>query len=193
MFNTFDDLYFLDLHGNTRRSEVSPDGSKDENVFDIQQGVSVSILVKKPQAEKSKSVYHADLWGSRKSKYEALLQNSIETTLWKDVKPTQTYYFFIPKNFDLEEEYLSFANLRDSFEVSGPGIKTERDRVSIHWSEQDIRETVNDFRTLSENALRDKYNLGKDSRDWKISNAKMMFLKTKMSTTSFQLCTNRST
>jgi predicted helicase len=35
---SFDDLSILDLHGDSRRGEISPDGSKDENVFDIQQG-----------------------------------------------------------------------------------------------------------------------------------------------------------
>jgi predicted helicase len=45
---TFDEIYVLDLHGNTKKKEVAPDGSKDENVFDIQQGVAIGMMVKLP-------------------------------------------------------------------------------------------------------------------------------------------------
>ncbi len=172
LFELFDDIYILDLHGSSRKNEMSPDGSRDENVFDIQQGVAVSILVKKPKTEKIKAVYHADLWGNRKTKYEYLIESDTATTKWVTTKPTKGYYFFVPKNFELEEEYMLLKNLRDSFTTSGPGIKTERDRVTIHWSEKNIRETVTNFRTLPERALREKYKLGKDSRDWTITNAK---------------------
>ena len=43
---TFDQIYVLDLHGNAKKKEKSPDGTKDENVFDIEQGVAISILIK---------------------------------------------------------------------------------------------------------------------------------------------------
>lgn len=43
---SFDQMYVTDLHGNTKKKEAAPDGSKDENVFDIQQGVSICFLLK---------------------------------------------------------------------------------------------------------------------------------------------------
>jgi len=46
---TFDEIYVMDLHGNSKKKEVTPDGSPDKNVFDIQQGVAVAIMVKYPQ------------------------------------------------------------------------------------------------------------------------------------------------
>ncbi|MBN9351429.1 MAG: N-6 DNA methylase [Chitinophagaceae bacterium] len=44
---TFDKIYILDLHGNSKKKETAPDGSADQNVFDIMQGVSINIFVKK--------------------------------------------------------------------------------------------------------------------------------------------------
>ncbi len=46
LLKTFDKIYTIDLHGNSKKKEVCPDGSPDQNVFDIQQGVSINIFVK---------------------------------------------------------------------------------------------------------------------------------------------------
>jgi hypothetical protein len=48
---TFDEMYIFDLHGDTKKKEIAPDGSKDENVFDIQQGVAIGLMVKLPTQE----------------------------------------------------------------------------------------------------------------------------------------------
>ncbi len=48
LMRTFDDIYVLDLHGSAKKRETCPDGSKDENVFDIQQGTAICIMVKLP-------------------------------------------------------------------------------------------------------------------------------------------------
>ncbi|MHC5716968.1 MAG: N-6 DNA methylase, partial [Nostoc sp.] len=78
LMNTFDDIYVLDLHGNSKKKEKCPDGSKDENVFDIQQGVAISIFVKRQDGNKeAANVYHADLYGLRESKYQWLKKNDI--------------------------------------------------------------------------------------------------------------------
>ena len=45
---TFDEIYVMDLHGNTKKKETAPDGSKDQNVFDIQQGVAIGMMVNLP-------------------------------------------------------------------------------------------------------------------------------------------------
>jgi predicted helicase len=47
LMETFDKIYILDLHGNSKKKETAKDGGQDENVFDIQQGVSINIFVKK--------------------------------------------------------------------------------------------------------------------------------------------------
>ena len=45
---TFDEIRIMDLHGNTEKKERCPDGSKDENVFDIQQGVAICLMIRLP-------------------------------------------------------------------------------------------------------------------------------------------------
>ncbi|MEW5721212.1 MAG: N-6 DNA methylase, partial [Chloroflexota bacterium] len=47
LLETFDDIYILDLHGSSKKKEKCPDGSKDENVFDIQQGVAIALFVRR--------------------------------------------------------------------------------------------------------------------------------------------------
>ncbi len=100
LMQTFDDIYVLDLHGNTKKKERSPNGSTDKNVFDIQQGVAVGIFVKKqkkPSMSKLANIHHAHLWGEREifanprrdsqliaGKYHWLATNDIKTTEWKE-------------------------------------------------------------------------------------------------------------
>jgi predicted helicase len=172
LMETFTDIYILNLHGSSKRQEQSPDGSKDENVFDIQQGVTISIFVKRPE-RKMAEVHYAELWGLREDKYMHLLKTDISTTQWTDVVPKPAYFFFLPTYFTLEEEYSEYMELKSIFLNSGSGVKTERDKVSIHWTEKEIMATVQDFRTLDEASLREKYSLGSDSRDWKVANAKV--------------------
>ncbi len=81
LMKTFDKIYILDLHGNSKKKETAPDSSIDENVFDIQQGVSINIFIKvgKKVEGKLAEVFHRDLYGKRKDKYEFLLNNSMST------------------------------------------------------------------------------------------------------------------
>ncbi|MCK4627099.1 MAG: DNA methyltransferase [Phycisphaerae bacterium] len=172
LMETFTDIYILDLHGSSKKKEESPDGSKDKNVFDIQQGVAIGIFVKEPGKSGPATVHHAELWGLRDAKYKTLNDNAVDTTQWTKLQPTSEHFFFVPKDFRLLKEYSGTWRIKEIFTTSGPGVKTERDRVSIHWDRNVVLKVVNDFRKLSEHELREKYNLKKDSRDWKIENAK---------------------
>ena len=170
LMETFNEIYILDLHGSTKRKETSPDGSKDENVFDIQQGVAITLLVKIPST-KGCRVFHSNLWGERDAKYTFLWGTDSSKTDWAEIRPVSPNFFFVPKDFRVGAEYTSFPSITDVFVISGQCVKTERDRVSIHFTQGGIEEAVEDFRTLDEDALRGKYQLGKDSRDWKVANA----------------------
>jgi predicted helicase len=172
LMQSFDEIYILDLHGSIKKNDISPDGSKDENVFDIQQGVSISLFIKYPITKNLLAkVYYAELFGLRKVKYTFLSEKDIKSTKWTELKPKQPDFFFVPKDFSFQEEYNQYIGLKEIFTFSGSGVKTERDRVSIHLTKQEIENTVKNFKTLSEFELRDKYNLDKDSRDWKVNNA----------------------
>ena len=100
LMNTFTDIYVLDLHGNAKKREVAPDGGKDENVFDIQQGVAIGIFVKEPGKTGPAQVHHAGLWGKRQDKYDWLLDNGLETTPWQALAPQAPFYLFVPQNTD---------------------------------------------------------------------------------------------
>ena len=168
----FSDVYILNLHGSSRRGEKAPNDIKDENVFDIQQGVAIGIFVKEPNKSGLAIVHYADMWGMREKKYQALFESDTGTVDWQELAPTPPYFFSIPKDFARMEEYQAGDSIRQVFAVSGTGIKTERDSITIHFTEASLRAVLDDFTKLEESELRQKYHLEKDSRDWKVSNAK---------------------
>ncbi|MGB7709660.1 MAG: type ISP restriction/modification enzyme [Microcoleus sp.] len=169
LMQTFTDIYVLDLHGNSKKKEVSPDGSPDQNVFDIQQGVSIGIFIKEPGKSTPARVHHAELWGSRTSKYEALNFLDVDSTEWKIIHPQSPFYLLIPQNQDLFAEYNDGWKITDIMPVNSVGIVTARDALTIKWSVQEVKETVKDFVSLPVEEARNKYDLGKDSRDWQVS------------------------
>ncbi len=169
LMQTFTDIYVLDLHGNSKKKEVSPDGSPDQNVFDIQQGVSIGIFIKEPGKSTPARVHHAELWGSRDAKYEALNFLDVDSTEWKIIHPQSPFYLLIPQNQDLFAEYNDGWKITDIMPVNSVGIVTARDALTIKWSVQEVKETVKDFVSLPVEEARNKYDLGKDSRDWQVS------------------------
>ncbi|MEG5045301.1 type ISP restriction/modification enzyme [Microcoleus sp. B4-C1] len=173
LMQTFTDIYVLDLHGNSKKKEVSPDGSPDQNVFDIQQGVSIGIFIKEPGKSTPAKVHHAELWGSRTSKYEILNQLDIETTEWVAVEPRSPEYLFIIQNVDLRTEYNSGWKLTEIFPVNTLGFQTHRDHFAIEFEREDIKKKLQDFRNIkiSNKEIEEKYDL-KDNRDWNVETAR---------------------
>ena len=133
LMQTFDKIYILDLHGNAKKKETAPDGSKDENVFNIQQGVSINIFVKtggKNPNEPAK-VYHTELFGEREKKYEYLNGNDLTTAGYKELTPAEPYYFFVPKDFSVQEEYDKGFNIEKLFLSNTSGVKTHNDKTLV--------------------------------------------------------------
>lgn len=151
LMETFDDIYILDLHGNSKRKERCPDGSKDENVFDIQQGVAIGIFVKKQRTKISTKVRHAELWGLRKSKYERLFDIDVATTAWNELKEIDresclgAFRFFTPKAFDNIDEYCEGWSIKDIFPVHQNGIKTDRDDLFVDFDKKALEERIKTF------------------------------------------------
>ncbi len=168
LLRAFDKIYILDLHGNSRKKETAPDGSKDENVFDIMQGVSINIFVKTTTKERtSAEVYHYDLYGSRDDKYHFLNENYLNTVAWKQLEPQTPQFFFVPKDFASQEEYDKGFAVKDLFCICNAGSKTERDSLNIHFTDEERLSVLKDFKELSINELVEKYHT-KDSRDWQV-------------------------
>jgi len=168
LMRSFHEIYILDLHGNTLKKERCPDGSKDENVFDIMQGVAIALFIKKKGAKQGCKVYHSELWGLRENKYEWLRKNDIITTKWTEIFPRTEFYLFIPREEMLLKKYNKFLKINDIFIVNSVGIVTARDNLTIKWSPDEVWTTVLNFSRMDPELARQAYNLGKDAKDWKV-------------------------
>ena len=148
LMETFDEIYVLDLHGNSKKKEKAPDGGKDENVFDIQQGVAIMLAVKvKSRAGEAKKaparVFHADLWGRREiydgeqltgGKYHWLWQNSAETTPWQELQPSSPFHLFKPQDTELRTEYEGGWKATEIMPVNTVGVVTSKDASTIAFT-----------------------------------------------------------
>ncbi|WP_187862885.1 type ISP restriction/modification enzyme [Helicobacter pylori] len=170
LLECYDELYILNLHGNARKKEETPQGAKDENVFNIMQGVSINLFVKKAQTTKQKIFYY-DVYGERAEKYAFLAQNDLNSIEWLELAPREPFYLLIPQETPLLEEYEQGFSVQDMFQVGGTGICSKRDHVVFHKDKESLLKLLKDFSTLEPSELRRKYDIGDDSRDWRLNNA----------------------
>jgi hypothetical protein len=151
LMQTFDEIYVLNLHGSLLKKEKTPEGGKDENVFDITVGVSILLAVKLKQGKDEPKVparvFHADLWGRREiyegdqltgGKYHWLWENDARTTAWTEIKPVEPYFFFVPKDLSTGTEYATAIPLDALFSISQNGLKTDRDELFYDWDRREL-------------------------------------------------------
>ncbi|GAA7450289.1 DNA methyltransferase [Helicobacter pylori] len=170
LLECYDELYILNLHGDTRKKEKTSEGSKDENVFNIQQGVSINLFVKNQQITKQK-IHYCDVYGERAEKYAFLAQNDLDSIEWLELTPRKPSYLLLPLETRLLDEYEQGFSVKDMFQISSVGIVTGKDRVVFHKDKESLLKLLNDFSTLEPSELRKKYNIGNDSRDWRLEYA----------------------
>ena len=174
LIEAFDEIRILDLHGNAKRGERSPDGGNDENVFDIQQGVAIGLFIKNAQGSAAAArVYHADLWGARETgdgggKYGWLAGNDITTTEWAELNPRPPFYFLVPRDETLEREYEEGWSITDILPVNSVGIVTARDKLTVAWTREELQHRVEDFTSRPVEDARARHALGNDAADWKV-------------------------
>ncbi len=166
---TFDKIYILDLHGSSKKKETALDGSKDENVFDIQQGVSIIIASKTTRSTKKSELYHAEIYGKRSYKFSKL-NASIE---WNKSEIDEEFYNFVPtQNPELKKKYDKFISLEDLFIKSTLGFQTHRDSFAISDSKSQISSRFNEMISdATDEEILNKYKIT-DNRDWKIAAAR---------------------
>lgn len=145
LMETFSDIYILDLHGNKRTKDRCPDGSEDQNVFDIQQGVAIGIFIKDGNKNGLANVHHHELWGLRDNKYTRLLKLNVSSTEWTDLEPKEDLFFFAPKDFGVETEYLSNRILTDIFPIHQNGLKTDRDSLFFDFDRDVLENRIMKF------------------------------------------------
>jgi len=189
LMQTFDEIYVLDLHGNSLKRETCPDGGKDENVFDIRQGVAVAFFVKtspptpSPPAERGREggvVYHADLWGLREEKYSWLLNHDVETTNWQEIHPKPEFYLFVPRDEAALECYNGFVKVTEIFPVHSVGVVTSRDRFVIDFNREDLKRRIRMFLdpNLPDEVVQRAFDL-KDGKHWKMSEKRKLIRQDK--------------
>jgi len=178
LMETFDHIYVLDLHGNSKRKETAPGGGKDENVFDIMQGVGISLFVKVEKKKKGElgKVHHVDLYGEREKKYEWLERHDVLNTDWMELITSKPNFFFVPKNFELEEEYLKGLKISEMFKNFSAGIKFRKDNLLVkpHMNEQSVKTMIEDVCNMQADDLYRKYDFN-DTKDWKLSKMRKLF------------------
>ncbi|GAA7555226.1 DNA methyltransferase [Helicobacter pylori] len=170
LLECYDELYILNLHGNARKKEKTPQGADDKNVFNIKQGVSINLFVKKAQITKQK-IHYYDVYGERAEKYAFLAQNDLNSIEWLELTPRKPFYLLLPLETRLLDEYEQGFSVQDMFQVGGTGICSKRDHVVFHKKKESLLELLKDFSTLEPIELRRKYNIGDDSRDWRLEYA----------------------
>ncbi|EHD2554427.1 DNA methyltransferase [Campylobacter jejuni] len=145
LMQSFDKIYILNLHGDTRKKEKAPDGSKDDNVFDIMQGVSINIFIKQNSKAKNAKIYYHDLYGKRKDKYEFLYENDLNSIKWTLIKNNEPFYLFLPQNNDLLEEYNKGISVKDIFMLSSVGIVSAKDSILMSTNTEKLKQQIHDY------------------------------------------------
>ena len=162
LLEVFDKIYILNLHGDSKRQEKTPQGDKDENVFDIMQGVSINIFAKTGRKAKGElgQVFYLDIFGEREEKYQKLDAFSLENAQWKEIKTEEPYYFFVPKDFSLQEEYEKFFSIDKLMQTNVSGVQSGRDELFTDSSKKELSNRITYLLGGNLSAdFRDKYNV----------------------------------
>lgn len=178
LMNTFNEIYILDLHGNSLKKETAPDGSKDENVFDIRQGVSIALFIKEKNKNGSK-VYHSELYGLREKKYRWLEKTEFKTKTYKSIQPKSPWYFFIPRDTAGIENYNDWPKVNEIFPVNNVGIVTARDPFAIDENKDRLKQRMRMFRDVKrydDALIKETFKL-KDTSTFKLSKFRREFAK----------------
>jgi len=172
LLRTYDDLYILNLHGNAKRRETAPDGAKDENVFDITQGVAIALFVKFPKGSDPR-VHYCDLWGTREGKYTTLLETSIDSTDWREIQPVSPFCEFVPVKREARGEYQAGWKVTDVFSIGSNGVQTSRDSLVVALGRDELVQRFESFRNpdVSDLEIRQQFNV-EDHPFWELGHAR---------------------
>lgn len=174
LLKTYDKIYTIDLHGNAKKKEVCPDGSPDQNVFDIMQGVAITFFIKtgKKKTNQLGKVFNYDLYGKRDIKYDFLNENNLKAIQFEKLEPNKPNLFFVSRNEEGRENYEKGFKINELFPNNTSGIVTMGDGFIIADSEEELRQRLEDFvnNNYSEPELKEKYSLGKNYAKWILEN-----------------------
>lgn len=173
LMNAFTDIYVLDLHGNSLKNEKTPEGGKDENVFDIQQGVAITLFVKNPKKKLPGKVHHAELWGERENKYLCLDEQQIGKEKWEKLSPNSPSYYFVPSSENGRDEYERLPQVTRIFPTYSTAIQTSRDDFAIAATRGEMQRRLQMFTDLSiPNEIIESALNAKEMDFWKLSSVR---------------------
>jgi predicted helicase len=169
LLKNYDKIYTIDLHGNSKKKETTPDGGKDENVFDIQQGVSINLLVKTGKKKESElgEIFHFDAYGKREEKYQFLWDNKLKSVAFDKLPKVEPMYFMVQKDFEAEKSYQNYFSLNSLFNVNSVGVVTSRDEFVTDDDLESLSNRVKAFFSTDKKELKSKFGLRENKR-WKI-------------------------
>jgi predicted helicase len=178
LMNTFDQIYILNLNGSAKQEGKLPDGiTKDENVFDIEQGVAISFFIKRKGLDKK--VLYTDFWGTRRDKYLTCLKESIDSINWTELAPKTPDYYFVPKDEQHKDKYETFYSVADIFKIYSLPLMTGNDNITIHFTKQTLKKVLETFTEKSVEQIKTEFKIVKDTSNWTVSKAKTDVVNTK--------------
>ncbi|MFO7980325.1 MAG: type ISP restriction/modification enzyme [Candidatus Aminicenantes bacterium] len=171
LMKTFDEIYILDLHGNSLKKETTPKGGKDENVFDIRQGVAISLFIKNKK-QKESQVFHSDVYGLRKNKYNWLNKNKFLKDNYEKIQPQSPYYFLVRRKTANIQQYLEWKKVNEIFPLNGVGMTTARDDFVIDFDKHKLENRIRLFKNAKydDEELHQFFNINK-KKGWDIRKA----------------------
>lgn len=175
LMRSFQQIYVVDLHGNAKKKERAPDGSKDENVFDIEQGVAISLFVKRSGLEPG--IWRGDLWGTRLEKYRAAADGTLQSINFARIEPASPHYLIVKQDAVVRGIYERGKSIKEIFVEGGTGIITKRDALTIQHSAQKMWSIVREFVARAPEDARTQFELPADVRDWKVADAQADILR----------------
>jgi predicted helicase len=172
LMRTFNEIYIINLHGDSQKKEKAPDGSKDENVFDITKGTAIAIFVKKPKAKGCK-IFYRDIFGLCEIKYDWLNKNHFRIKDYEKLHPETPWYFFIKRDTKEIEHFTKWPSVLEIFPTNSTGIKTHRDDFVIAFKASELENRIRQFVNLQfpDEFVKDAYKI-KETSTFKISNVR---------------------
>ena len=186
LMHSFGEIYILNLHGSALKKEKVPDdiqnkekiGERDEGVFGIRPGTSITLAIKSGGSKNECKVYYAEQWGLRNKKFEWLDNHDVETSSWKEINPTTPSYYFTKKNEEGWKIYKEFVDVQDIFPVNSVGVVTSRDDFVIDFDRQNLEIRIRNFIQSSDGDDLISQELGlKENKSWKVADARAKLRK----------------
>jgi len=147
LLSSFDKIYTIDLHGNSKKKEVCLDGSPDQNVFDIQQWVAITFFIKTNSKKKSDlaEIFHADVYGKRPAKYNWLWENTLQSINFTRLQNQAPNYFFVPKDFELQWKYDKWFKVDELFKTFSTWTQTWNDELLLWETQEDLKHKLEKY------------------------------------------------